>query len=79
MRGDNRGKILDRWRAEFSLLQKDHLAAVAAHKGQPGRNDAAAAIVRKMRDLQNAIKAFSEQKMGEFPRAGARRTEKRCS
>ena len=68
MRGDNREKIIARWRGEFAELLKSHQASVAAHKG-PGRNDEAADITRKMKDLQRAIKAYTETRQGEFARA----------
>jgi len=59
-RGDNRTKIIERWRRTYAELLSHHKDAAAI-----GDKEQAASIVTRMRNLEKAIRAYSEDRMGE--------------
>lgn len=59
MRGDNRTKILSRWRTQYAAALEAHKAATAA-----ADKEAAGRHVRTMKGLERAIRAYGGEMIG---------------
>jgi hypothetical protein len=73
MRGDSRQKVLARWRQKRAALFEESrtlAAAGAAAGGELG------AVIKQMRALERAIKAYTEEKKGELTARHHRRRGK---